>query len=166
MGVLFPETKSSRLTACLLRFLSQLQQSTDTSGDRVLGDWRVGETAQLLKGRVGMVESELAGGFKIVRNVVAEDFKGLADLIAGFRGVALRRMLRHRSSPDGSPCLGPLRRNAFRSIRGRNEGAHEDEHAFDGIGVAQRHTFGAAQLTRLGGDAETTRGGDQRQRGS
>ena len=44
-------------------------------------------------------------------------------------------------------------------------GAHEDEHAFDGIGVAQRHTFGAAQLTRLGGDAETTRGGDQRQRG-
>ena len=74
------------MTACLLRFLSQLQQSTDTSGDRVLGDWRVGETAQLLKGRVGMVESELAGGFKIVRNVVAEDFKGLADLIAGFRG--------------------------------------------------------------------------------
>ena len=83
---MFPERKSGRLTACLLRFLSQLQQSTDTSGDRVLGDWRVGETAQLLKGRVGMVESELAGGFKIVRNVVAEDFKGLADLIAGFRG--------------------------------------------------------------------------------
>lgn len=82
----FRKRKSSRLTACLLRFLSQLQQSTDTSGDRVLGDWRVGETAQLLKGRVGMVESELAGGFKIVRNVVAEDFKGLADLIAGFRG--------------------------------------------------------------------------------
>ena len=119
----FRKRKSGRLTACLLRFLSQLQQSTDTSGDRVLGDWRVGETAQLLKGRVGMVESELAGGFKIVRNVVAEDFKGLADLIAGFRGgLALRRMLRHRSSPDGSPCLGPLRRNAFRSIRGRNEG--------------------------------------------
>ena len=79
----FRKRKSGRLTACLLRFLSQLQQSTDTSGDRVLGDWRVGETAQLLKGRVGMVESELAGGFKIVRNVVAEDFKGLA----------LRRML-------------------------------------------------------------------------
>lgn len=90
----FRKRKSGRLTACLLRFLSQLQQSTDTSGDRVLGDWRVGETAQLLKGRVGMVESELAGGFKIVRNVVAEDFKGLADLIAGFRGaLALRRML-------------------------------------------------------------------------
>ena len=86
MGVFFRKRKSGRLTACLLRFLSQLQQSTDTSGDRVLGDWRVGETAQLLKGRVGMVESELAGGFKIVRNVVAEDFKGLADLIAGFRG--------------------------------------------------------------------------------
>ena len=115
----FRKRKSGRLTACLLRFLSQLQQSTDTSGDRVLGDWRVGETAQLLKGRVGMVESELAGGFKIVRNVVAEDFKGLADLIAGFRYGACWR---HRSSPDGSPCLGPLRRNAFRSIRGRNEG--------------------------------------------
>ena len=113
----FRKRKSGRLTACLLRFLSQLQQSTDTSGDRVLGDWRVGETAQLLKGRVGMVESELAGGFKIVRNVIAEDFKGLADLIAGFRGG-----LGARSSPDGSPCLGPLRRNAFRSIRGRNEG--------------------------------------------
>ena len=82
----FRKRKSSRLTASLRGFLSELQQTTAPSGDRVVGDWRDGETAQLLKGRVGMVESELAGGFKIVRNVVAEDFKGLADLIAGFRG--------------------------------------------------------------------------------
>ena len=106
----FRKRKSGRLTACLLRFLSQLQQSTDTSGDRVLGDWRVGETAQLLKGRVGMVESELAGGFKIVRNVVAEDFKGLADLIAGFRGglgatahVASSKFARRFALPRASP---------------------------------------------------------------
>ena len=155
------------MTACLLRFLSQLQQSTDTSGDRVLGDWRVGETAQLLKGRVGMVESELAGGFKIVRNVIAEDFKGLADLIAGFRGgfgatahvgvIEVRQTVRLASGLSVGTLSGPF--------AGGMRGAHEDEHAFDGIGVAQRHTFGAAQLTRLGGDAETTRGGDQRQRG-
>ena len=127
----FRKRKSGRLTACLLRFLSQLQQSTDTSGDRVLGDWRVGETAELLKGRVGMVESELAGGFKIVRNVVAEDFKGLAPLIPPANGPesvpterpeARRTVWRTSMTPTCAVAPRPPRKPAIRSIRGRNEG--------------------------------------------
>ena len=129
----FRKRKSSRLTACLLRFLSQLQQSTDTSGDRVLGDWRVGETAQLLKGRVGMVESELAGGFKIVRNVVAEDFKGLADLIAGFRGglgatahvgvIEVRQTVRLASGLSVGTLSGPFAGGMRMSMRSMASGS-------------------------------------------
>ena len=32
---------------------------------------------------------------------------------------------------------------------------HKNEHTFDGVGIAQGDAFGAAQLTRLGGDAQS-----------
>src|SRR5262249_19549899 len=51
------------------------QQPPDAAGDRVLGQRRVGELAELLEAGLAVLEPQLAGGREVVGDVVAEDLQ-------------------------------------------------------------------------------------------
>ena len=85
-GVSCKKAQSDRLSARLLGFFGELQQSTNTTGDGILGNRRIGQTSQLFQRRIRMIETELARGLEVIGNIVAEDLKCLTHLIACFRG--------------------------------------------------------------------------------
>ena len=64
--------------ASLLRLLGKLKQSANSAGNRILGDLRFGDLAELLEALVHVIDAQLAGLTEVVRNVIAEYFERYA----------------------------------------------------------------------------------------
>ena len=72
--------------ASLLRLLGKLKQSANSAGNRILGDLRFGDLAELLEALVHVIDAQLAGLTEVVRNVIAEYFESMLHFFAGFGG--------------------------------------------------------------------------------
>ena len=123
-----------------LRFLGFLEKATNTAGDGILTDRRIGKTPQFFKARLTMVETELTCCPELGRNIVAQNLERLSYLLGGFlrrfgaathiRIIKVRQTIRLATwlAISAFPCPLP----------GGAGSTEKNQQPFDGVRVTQR----------------------------
>ena len=135
-------------------------------GDRVLGEHRLAELAQLLQGCLLVLQPQPAGLAQVVGDLVAEDLQGTVDASAGSHGgtggAAQVGVVEVGQPVGGRPDLAthPPLLPGEQGLVGTEAG----EQLADGVTVPDHDAVDAADLAGLGRDAEPTGRADEGQR--
>src|SRR6266511_4040291 len=146
--------------------VGQGQQPADPPGDRVLGQRRVGQRAQLLQRGLAVLQAQPAGAGQVVGRGVAEDLQGPGDPGGGghrgTRRAAQVGVVEVGQAVGGGPDLAahpPLLPGQHAGVR-----TQPGQQVGDRVAVLDHDPVHAPDLARLGGDADPAGGTDQRQR--